>query len=220
MNEALVASALAHATFVVRDERGAPVRSIEGDAIARMVKALERLDELVMVSQRRGLSFPALLAERANDPSGAGHLPSWHLAWPEGNELHFSEHAARAALAAHDLVLDDLVTPEMRVDRRRIASLRELHENKEIERKLADLAELGVDAADWDPVAGQPLASSKSSPSKLSSGAVAGIVVGAVAVFVAGVAAVAVSRKRRAARSVAGLAAARAGAASKTSSSR
>lgn len=77
-----------------------------------------------------------------------------------------------------------------------------------------------VDAADWDPVAGQPLASSKSSPSKLSSGAVAGIVVGAVAVFVAGVAAVAVSRKRRAARSVAGLAAARAGAASKTSSSR
>ena len=68
MNEALVASALAHATFVVRDERGAPVRRIEGDAIARMVKALERLDELVMVSQRRGLSFPALLAERANDP--------------------------------------------------------------------------------------------------------------------------------------------------------
>ena len=74
-----------------------------------------------------------------------------------------------------------------------------------------------VDAADWDPVAGRPLSQSSSSKSKkLSSGAVAGIVVGAVAAFVALVAAVAVSRKRRAARSVAGLAAARAG----TSSSR
>jgi DNA gyrase subunit B len=152
MNEALVESALAHAAFVVRDAKGAPERRVEGDEIRRMVRALERLDELVTVSQRRGLSFPALLSERANDPAGAAHLPSWHLAWPEGDELHFGEQAARASLAAHDLVLDDLVTPEMRVDRRRIASLRELHENREIERIVGQLEGWGVDIADWDRV--------------------------------------------------------------------
>lgn len=70
----------------------------------------------------------------------------------------------------------------------------------------------GVAAADWDPVAGEQLSTSSSKSSrKLSSGAVAGIVAGVVAAFLAGVAAVAVSRKRRARASAAGLAAARAG---------
>lgn len=68
-----------------------------------------------------------------------------------------------------------------------------------------------VDAADWNPVTGEPLSKSSSSSKKLSLGAVAGIIVGVVAVFVAGVAAVAVSRKRRSACSATGLAAARAG---------
>ena len=75
-----------------------------------------------------------------------------------------------------------------------------------------------VDASEWDPVTAERIDSSSSSSksSKLSSGAVAGIVVGAVAVFAAGAVAVAVSKKKRAARSAAGLAAARVG----TSSSR
>lgn len=68
-----------------------------------------------------------------------------------------------------------------------------------------------VAAADWNPVTGEPLPRPSSSNKKLSSGAVAGIVVGVVAAFVAGVAAVAVSRKSSSARSAAGLAAARAG---------
>ena len=152
MSDTLVDSALAHASFVVRDDAGTPLHRVQGDEIRRMVRALDRLDELVTVSQRRGLAFTRLLAERERDPSGSRHLPSWHLAWPEGDELFFDEAAARASVAARDLVLDDLVTGEARVDRRRIASLRELHENREIERILGQLSAWHIDLADWDRV--------------------------------------------------------------------
>ncbi|MFZ9882597.1 MAG: toprim domain-containing protein, partial [Phycisphaerales bacterium] len=152
MNETLVDLALGHATFAVRDERGATVHSVQGDDIRRMVRALERLDELVTVSQRRGIAFTRLLGMRAKDPSGKGQLPSWHLAWPDGDELFHLESDARASLAARDLVLDDLVTPDMKVDRRRIASLRELHENREIERIVAQLSSWHISIEDWDLV--------------------------------------------------------------------
>jgi len=152
MNETLVDLALGHATFAVRDERGATVHSVQGDDIRRMVRALERLDELVTVSQRRGIAFTRLLGMRAKDPSGKGQLPSWHLAWPDGDELFHAESDARASLAARDLVLDDLVTPDMKVDRRRIASLRELHENREIERIVAQLSSWHISIEDWDLV--------------------------------------------------------------------
>ena len=152
MNENLVNLAHAHASFAVRDARGEVVHRVQGEEIRRMVRALERLEELVTVSQRRGIPFTKLLASRADDPSGKSHLPSWHLAWPEGDLLFHSEADARASLAARDLVLDDLVTPETRVDRRRIASLRELHENREIERIVAQLGQWHIDIADWDRV--------------------------------------------------------------------
>jgi DNA gyrase subunit B len=152
MNETLVDLALGHAVFAVRDQSGAVVHRVAGDEIRRMVRALDRLDELVTVSQRRGIQFAKLLSMRANDPAGKGHLPMWHLAWPEGDLLFFGEAEARAALAQKDLVLDDLVTTELKVDRRRIASLRELHENREIERIIGQLAQWHIDIADWDRV--------------------------------------------------------------------
>jgi DNA gyrase subunit B len=152
MNENLVDLALGHATFAVRDAQGATTHTVAGDEIRRMVRALERLDELVSVSQRRGIAFTKLLSMRSADPTGKSRLPSWHLAWPEGDLLFFGEAEARAALATQDLVLDDLVTSEVKVDRRRIASLRELHENREIERIMGQLAQWHIDIADWDRV--------------------------------------------------------------------
>ncbi|MEY3026337.1 MAG: hypothetical protein RLZZ238_1234 [Planctomycetota bacterium] len=152
MNETLVNLALAHASFAVRNDRGEIEHRVEGDEIRRMVRALERLEELVTVSQRRGIPFVKLLAMRAADPSGARHLPSWHLAWAEGELLFHSESEARAAVVKHDLVLDDVVTPEMRIDRRRIAGLRELHENREIERIIGQLEQWHIAIADWDRV--------------------------------------------------------------------
>jgi DNA gyrase subunit B len=152
MNETLVDLALGHTTFAVRNEKGETEHRVQGEEIRRMVRALERLEELVTVSQRRGIPFPKLLSMRAADPSGKRQLPSWHLAWPEGDLLFFSEADARTALAKHDLVLDDLVTPDTRVDRRRVASLRELHENREIERIIGQIGQWHIDIADWDRV--------------------------------------------------------------------
>ncbi|MFN9126652.1 MAG: toprim domain-containing protein, partial [bacterium] len=152
MTDALVDLALSHATFAVRDEAGAVVHRVSGDEIRRMVRTLDRLDELVTVSQRRGIPFTKLLASRAKDPGGKGRLPSWHLAWAEGDELFFDEASARAAVAKHDLVLDDLVTHEMKIDRRRIASLRELHENRELERIFGMLATWHISIEDYDRV--------------------------------------------------------------------
>jgi DNA gyrase subunit B len=152
MTDALVDLALSHATFAVRDEAGAVTHRVSGDEIRRMVRTLDRLDELVTVSQRRGIPFTKLLASRAKDPSGNNHLPSWHLAWAEGDELFFDEAAARAAVAQHDLVLDDLVTHEMKIDRRRIAGLRELHENRELERIFGTLATWHISIEDFDRV--------------------------------------------------------------------
>jgi DNA gyrase subunit B len=136
----------------VRDDAGTPTHRVQGDEIRRMVRALDRLDELVTVSQRRGLAFTRLLADRESDPSGARHLPSWHLAWPEGDELFFDEASARASVAKRDLVLDDLVTGDEKIDRRRIASLRELHENREIERLIGQLGQWHITIEDWDRV--------------------------------------------------------------------
>jgi DNA gyrase subunit B len=153
MNETLVDLALAHSTFAVRDAvTGEIEHRVQGDEVRRMVRALERLEELVTVSQRRGIPFVKLLATRAADPSGQRHLPSWHLAWAEGDLLFHSETDARAAVVKHDLVLDDVVTPDMRIDRRRVAGLRELHENREIERIIGQLGQWHIDIADWDRV--------------------------------------------------------------------
>ena len=91
MTDALVDLALSHATFAVRDEAGAVVHRVSGDEIRRMVRSLDRLDELVTVSQRRGIPFTKLLASRAKDPTAKNRLPSWHLAWAEGDELFFDE---------------------------------------------------------------------------------------------------------------------------------
>ncbi len=147
MTDALVDLALAHSTFAVREEDGTVVHRVQGDEIRRMVRALERLDELVTVSLRRGINFTRLLAARQD-----GHLPSWHLVWAEGNEMYFHEAEARAAVAARDLVLDDLITPDMKIDRRRIGSLRELHENREIERIIGQLPQWHIAIDDWDRV--------------------------------------------------------------------
>ncbi len=153
MNENLVDLALAHATFAVRDARTGEVQHrVQGDEIRRLVRALERLEELVTVSQRRGIPFPKLLAARGAEPGGRRPLPSWHLAWAEGDLLFHGEADARAAVVKHGLVLDDVVTPDMKLDRRRIASLRELHENREIERIIGQLVQWNIDIADWDRV--------------------------------------------------------------------
>ena len=149
MNEVLTDLALKHAVFVVRDDEGDITGRIEGEDARRMLRRLERLDELVTVSQRRGLVFTDLLSTRRNDPEGEDRLPTYHLRWTSGEELFWSESDALAFVAANDLTIASPTGEDEAADADHTATLRELHENREIDRIVIELDESGVSIDDW-----------------------------------------------------------------------
>ncbi|MBL9149602.1 MAG: DNA gyrase subunit B [Phycisphaerae bacterium] len=164
-NDSLVDLALKHAKLAVRDSSGKPTRIIEGQELRRIIQSLARVEELVTVSQRRGIPFTRLLDSRPSDPTGACRLPIWHLAWQDGDALFWDEATARNAVREHKLVLDDLgaeaddaapaaaaTTNGSTTPRNRTATLRELHENRELERLFSELAQFDLDVADWATV--------------------------------------------------------------------
>jgi len=152
-SETLVEMALKHAKLAVRDDDGAPTRVIEGQELRRLIQTLTRLEELVGVSQRRGILFTRLLESRRRDPAGTGasggRLPTWHLAWQEGDELFWSEQDARNVVREKKLALDDVAAEAGATARGRAAALRELHENRELERLFRELAACSISIDDW-----------------------------------------------------------------------
>ncbi len=152
MNETLVDLALRHAKLAVRDDLGRTKRTIEGNELRRAIQTLNRLEELASVSQRRGIPFQRLLESRRSDPASIMRLPSWHLTWQEHDELFWSEQDARRAVREHQLLLDDLPSDGTPAPRNRLASLRELHENRELERLFKDLAAFDIAIDDWSLV--------------------------------------------------------------------
>jgi DNA gyrase subunit B len=88
-------------------------------------------------------------------------LPSHRLTWADGEAMFWSEDEAGAYLTKHKLILDDLQTGEHAAgtpngagaaDRRRLATLRELHENRELQKIVERLAEFSIDIADYSRV--------------------------------------------------------------------
>ncbi len=176
MSEVLTELALRSAALIIRDASGETIRRLEGDDVRRLLRTLTRLDELVTVASRRGIPFTELLASRERDPLGQRRLPTHHLQWSDGEALCWSEDETRALIEKHALVLDDLSTDattaaagrprasgagagdaagrggtagEVSGDRRRRATRRELHENRELERLIERLAEFSVDIDDY-----------------------------------------------------------------------
>jgi DNA gyrase subunit B len=133
-------------------------RRIEGDELTRLVRVLRRLGELVEVAERRGVKFPDLLAARSHDPSGAGKLPTHRLTWTGGEAWAWSEPDARRIAEHNGLQLLELdgeeaeaaaAAPAEGGHRRAAAQLRELHENRELERIFEQLASHGLSIADY-----------------------------------------------------------------------
>ncbi len=140
------------------------VRTVEGPELARLLKLLARLEELVAVSERRGMKFADMLSARSDDPEGRNRLPTHRLVWTGGEALAWSEVQARAIVIQHGLVLTEIeeqassasgetapsdgavVMPPVR---RNVASMRELHENRELERQFEQLAAMGVSIDDY-----------------------------------------------------------------------
>ena len=150
LSESLTELALANAVLVIHDDEGAETRRIEGNELTGLVGILGRLQELVHISERRGIPFSTLLESREKDPSGERRLPTHQVRWREGRELCWSEQHAQDVIKSHQLILDDLASGgQSNGDRSEVATLRELHENRELEKIFERLLEFAVDIEDY-----------------------------------------------------------------------
>ncbi len=166
MTKVLTELALERAVLLVRDAEGREKARIEGQELARLVRTLTRLRELVSVSERRGTPFTTLLESRDRDPEGSRRLPTHRLQWPEGEVLCWSLQQARELIQEKGLILDDLggaraargatgagdeaaAPPGGAIPRTRVATLRELHENRELQQLFVRLAEFDLNIEDY-----------------------------------------------------------------------
>jgi DNA gyrase subunit B len=148
MTTHLVDMALTHSELIVREDDAVTVRTqLRGEQLLQVIGRLSRLVELVGISARRGITLEELLAAR--DTDSEGRLPRFRVSWTAGDHLCWDEAEARAFVQSNALVLDDIVSTNG-IDRSTIASLRELHENAEIQTIGNELAELGLQLEDWN----------------------------------------------------------------------
>jgi DNA gyrase subunit B len=168
MGDTLVDLALKHCTLAVRTEDGEIAHEIPSDKVRTVIRILNRLEELVTISQRRGIPFPTLLAARKDDPTGNDHLPGWQLAWAGGDGLFFAEADAVKFMQANGLELGEAKTTANAAQTNaaaalahqaalaagtgpaaRPAQLRVLHENKELEKLFQQLTANAISISDW-----------------------------------------------------------------------
>ncbi|MBZ0171114.1 MAG: hypothetical protein K8E66_01915, partial [Phycisphaerales bacterium] len=139
------------------------VRTIEGHDLRQVIKSLSRLTELVEIAERRGVLFVDLLAARRD-----GVLPT-HQVTCRAATLHaWSEEEALGLVERNGWRLVDVVeeeedaTPdspdgaesrdneiEQAPSDKPVATVRELHENKELAKIFEQLDGLGVSIEDW-----------------------------------------------------------------------
>ena len=123
------------------------VARLEGDGLRRALHLLRRLHELVGVVERRGVRFVELLEQRSKDPGGKGRLPTHRVAWRGRDAFAWSESQALGIVGEHGLRLADGDGAGEGTEPS--AQVRELHENRELERLFADLRQVGLDINDY-----------------------------------------------------------------------
>jgi DNA gyrase subunit B len=155
-------------TVLVEDKSRTPqiARRLEGEELARLVRVLRRLDELVEIAERRGVKFTDLLAARSKDPAGRGRLPTHRLTWTGGEAWAWSEADARDIAKAHKLEIAEMdgassgdataptdaasaAAATLPANSTSLAHLRELHENRELERLFELLTRFGLNIGDY-----------------------------------------------------------------------
>ncbi|MBU6412973.1 MAG: DNA gyrase subunit B [Planctomycetes bacterium] len=153
MESKLTELGLANAQLSIRDVnsldgRAAPreIKRLTAEQSRRALNFLSRLNELVIVCERRGSKFVDLLASRSSDPTGKYRLPSHRVSWRGGDLFAWSEHDALELIDNRGLKLADNASE---ADAPNAANIRELHENREMERIFVDLTSLGLDIADY-----------------------------------------------------------------------
>lgn len=137
------------AAFIVRDDKNKEAQRIAGKELEKVTKQLSRLSELIAISERRGTPFLKLLEMRTDDPEQQNRLPQFRVVWPNNEVVCWSEEGARKVISDHDLLLDDMNVEVENGNASRIAALRELHENREIDSLIETLSESDIDINDY-----------------------------------------------------------------------
>ena len=118
------------------------------------------------------VKFVDLIATRHRSGSSVGSLPTHRVAWRGGAAWAWSEEEALRIVEERGLRLEEVDEPEPTVDgvlddeqgddgttagvptssaaSRPVATIRELHENRELDAIFRQLADMGLDIADWD----------------------------------------------------------------------
>ncbi|MCC6321369.1 MAG: DNA gyrase subunit B [Phycisphaerales bacterium] len=160
----------ADASTVVFDEKtrqATTAKRVEGEELTRLIRVLRRLGELVEIAERRGVKFADLLGARDRDPSGRKKLPTHRVVWMGGEAWAWSEADARKVAHEHRLVLAEMdeggslvsaaggegIATEtgaaLPAHSTSLGQMRELHENRELERLFELLGRLGLDINDY-----------------------------------------------------------------------
>lgn len=174
LSSTLTKLGLERAKLIIRDIAGAeeliggeigdvPVeRELAGEEAHQAVTHLERLASLVEIAERRGTPFEKLLETRSQDPQGANRLPTHRVSWRGGEALAWSEADALTLVEEKGLRLGDAPVGEGEEGETvPIAAVRELHENKELEKVIKSLAELGLTMDDYALVQEESITGSK-----------------------------------------------------------
>ena len=156
MEDVLSTIGVEGAKLIVRDidnakdnEEPAVVRTIEGDGLERAIKALRRLSELVRIVERRGVPFVELLESRNDDPSGERRLPEHRVTWQGGMRHAWSAEQCESILREQKLHDASLVEEGREDDSTEAATVRQLHENRELQALFSQLDELGIEIDDY-----------------------------------------------------------------------
>jgi DNA gyrase subunit B len=140
------------------------------------MRVLRRLSELVTIVERRGVKFVNLLEERRKDPERKARLPMFRLTWTGGGSSSGAGGVGEAFAWTHEqamsiaegfsLRLADMPEEGAAIGAsssggavatnspkfeggRPVATLRELHENRELEKLFEQLAKLGFSIEDY-----------------------------------------------------------------------
>jgi DNA gyrase subunit B len=168
MEDTLTELGLERAALIVRDieksdaEGRGPAHAQEalrlsGDKLKRAVFLLRRLHELVDIAERRGVRFADLLADRARDPEGKSRLPSHRVTWRGGEENAWGEAQALQIITRRGLALVEITQDEngektdggTAANASNAALIRELHENRELEKIFGELTRIGLSIDDY-----------------------------------------------------------------------
>jgi len=149
MTSLLMDMVIDSSALIIRDCNNSEIRRISGTELGKVSKQLSRLSDLIGISERRGTPFAKLLDMREDDPKKKDRLPRFRVVWPNNEIVCWSEEDARKVISENDLLLDDMNVEAENGNASRIAALRELHENREIDVLIESLLEFDVDINDY-----------------------------------------------------------------------